>query len=105
MARAATRLGRGRMYAIGFVAALVGAALTVGGGARAQDASSGFTAQALTPSDRVSGSKTLTSRLAQTDPALLGRTDSTPVNVVVKLDYDSVATYAGSINGLAATSP
>src|SRR5438105_15916282 len=29
--------------------------------------------------------------VAQSDAALLGRTDATPVNVVVKLDYDSVA--------------
>ena len=33
------------------------------------------------------------------------RTDSTPVEVLVKLDYDSVATYSGQVEGLAATSP
>jgi subtilisin family serine protease len=51
------------------------------------------------------GSKSPTSRLAQTDPSLLGRTDSTPVNVMVKLDYDSTATYEGGVAGLEATSP
>ena len=44
-------------------------------------------------------------RLAQTDPALLGRTDSTPVNVMIKYDYDATASYAGGVAGLAATSP
>jgi len=49
--------------------------------------------------------KTPTSKLAQTDPALLNRTDSTPIAVVVKLDYDSIATYDGNVAGYAATSP
>jgi subtilisin family serine protease len=49
--------------------------------------------------------KSRVGRIAQTDPELLGRSDSTPVNVMVKLDYDSVATYTGGVQGLAATSP
>ena len=57
------------------------------------------------PDEVLTGSKSLSSRIAQTDPALLGRTDATPVQVMVKLDYDSVATYQGSVDGLAATSP
>ena len=60
---------------------------------------------ALSPTSTVEGAKSVTGRLAQTDPALLGRTDATPVNVVVKLDYDATASYAGDIAGLAATSP
>jgi hypothetical protein len=59
----------------------------------------------LSPAETIAGSKAITSRLAQTDPSLLGRTDATPVQVMVKLDYDSVATYQGSVDGLAATSP
>jgi subtilisin family serine protease len=51
------------------------------------------------------GAKSRTGQIAETDPALLGRGDSTPVDVVVKLDYDSVATYTGGVQGLAATSP
>jgi subtilisin family serine protease len=43
--------------------------------------------------------------ISATDPGLLGRTDSTPINVVVKLDYDAAASYLGNIPGLAATSP
>ncbi len=49
--------------------------------------------------------KSRVGRIAETDPELLGRSDSTPVNVIVKLDYDSVATYTGGVQGLAATSP
>jgi hypothetical protein len=64
-----------------------------------------FTAETLTPYERVTGSRAPTSRLAETDPALLGRTDAEPVEVLVKLDYDSIATYAGDIEGLPATSP
>jgi subtilisin family serine protease len=59
----------------------------------------------LTPSERVVAAKSPTSRLARTDPALLARNDAAMVNVIVKLDFDSVATYAGGIRGLAATSP
>jgi len=44
-------------------------------------------------------------RIVETDPTLLDRTDSTPLNVMVKLDYDAVASYEGNIPGYAATSP
>src|SRR5687768_571259 len=62
-------------------------------------------AEALAPDSRVSAVKTPTSRLAQTDPSLLGRDDGTPVSVLVKLDHDSVATYAGGVAGYEPTSP
>ena len=65
-----------------------------------------FTATELVPDGApIEGAKSRTGRIAETDPALLGRSDSTPVNVLVKLDYDSVATYTGGVQGLAATSP
>jgi hypothetical protein len=64
-----------------------------------------FTGQALTPAGRVQATKAPTSRLAQTDKNLLGRTDDAPVSILVKLDYDSVATYSGGVAGLDATSP
>ena len=65
-----------------------------------------FTATAVEPDGApIEAAKSRTGRIAETDPELLGRTDSAPVNVVVKLDYDSVATYEGNIQGLAATSP
>ena len=49
--------------------------------------------------------KSTSGKLAQSDPALLDRTDSAPVDVIVKLDYDSAASYSGGIDDLAATSP
>lgn len=68
--------------------------------------SSDFEAVALEPDGApIESAKSRVGRIAQTDPELLGRSDSTPVNVMVKLDYDSVATYAGGVQGLAATSP
>ncbi len=51
------------------------------------------------------GAKSTSGRLAESDRALLKRTDSKMVNVVVKLDYDAMAAYKGGIKGLAATSP
>jgi subtilisin family serine protease len=43
--------------------------------------------------------------LAVTDPSLLHRAGPGPVSIVVKLDYDPTATYAGDLPGFAATSP
>ena len=97
---------RPRTRTVALIGLLSATSLAVGTGARAQqEEPPDFTATDLTPTERVTGGKALTSRLAETDPALLGRTDATPVDVVVKLDYDSVATYQGSIDGFAATSP
>lgn len=56
-------------------------------------------------SDRVHSSKAPSSALAQTDPDLLGRSDATPIAVLIKLDYDAVASYRGTVRGFAATSP
>ena len=64
-----------------------------------------FTATALTPTSTITASKSESGRLAKSDPALLTRTDSAPVNVMVKLDYDASASYQGDVVGLGATSP
>ena len=64
-----------------------------------------FTATPLTPDSTFSSAKSPTGKIAQTDPALLGRTDATPINVVIKYDYDATASYAGGVAGLEATSP
>jgi Subtilase family/Fibronectin type-III domain/PA domain len=61
--------------------------------------------QPLTPTERISADKAPTSRLAKTDQLLLGRTDDALVQVLIKLDYDSIATYSGGVSGLDATSP
>ncbi len=56
-------------------------------------------------SGRITGTKSATSRLAETDKQLLARDDSAMVNVVIKLDVDSVAVYGGGLPDLSATSP
>ena len=55
--------------------------------------------------DVVDAPKSVSGKLARTDKSLLGRTSSAPVNVVVKLDYDAIASYTGGIAGLRPTSP
>jgi len=52
-----------------------------------------------------SGAKSRIESIPQSDPALLGRTDATPVGIIVKLGYDPIASYDGDIAGLAATNP
>jgi len=59
----------------------------------------------VTPVARQETGRTPTSRLARTDRSLLGRSDSDPVPVIVKLDHDPVASYRGEIPGYEATSP
>jgi len=64
-----------------------------------------LTGQGLTSSDDESGGKATTSRLAQSDPAVLEATGTEQVPLLVKLDYDSVATYSGGVDNLQPTSP
>ena len=64
-----------------------------------------LSANPISPVERISGAKSTTGKLAQTDPELLARDDRAAVNVVIKLDYDATASYAGGVKGLAATSP
>jgi len=86
-----------------FLALLVAPADSAG--ARQVDADRLRVKDNLSVAGTVNGTKSLTSRMAQTDRSLLGVRSSESVNVVVKLDYDSTASYAGTIAGLAATSP
>ncbi len=70
------------------------------------DPASGFSGKGgVTETGRVQDDKAPSSSLAESDPALLARTDARAVPVVIKLDYDSVSTYAGSLPELEATSP
>ncbi|HET8657558.1 MAG TPA: S8 family serine peptidase, partial [Micromonosporaceae bacterium] len=71
----------------------------------AAQAPGSYDATPLSAQERVDGPKAPTSRLAKTDRSLLGRTDTAPVSVMIKFDYDSIATYAGGVRGLAPTSP
>jgi hypothetical protein len=75
------------------------------GPAAAQPPPGPLTGQPLPVTGRVATDKAPTSRVAQSDPELLARTDTRPVPVLVKLDYDSTATYAGGVGDLEATSP
>ncbi|MGW0808700.1 S8 family serine peptidase [Nonomuraea sp. NPDC002799] len=59
----------------------------------------------LTGAELVDGAKSPTGKLAKSDQALLKVTSPAPVNVVVKLDYDSLAAYRGGLPGLPGTSP
>lgn len=60
--------------------------------------------RALIPAARATAAK-VTSRIARTDRTLLGQRATSAVSVLVKLDYDPVATYAGDVTGFAATGP
>ncbi|MGH9209826.1 MAG: S8 family serine peptidase [Acidimicrobiales bacterium] len=97
---------RGRAGLVTVVALLGLLTTATPGGAQAGPEPSDFEAvgglEAEAPG---SADKAPSSMLAQTDPELLGRSDAAPVQVVVKLDYDSVATYQGTVEGLDATSP
>ncbi|WP_245647007.1 S8 family serine peptidase [Microtetraspora niveoalba] len=64
-----------------------------------------WSATALTGGERVQGAKSATGRLAESDAQLLKSRSTAPVNVVVKLDYDSLAAYRGDLPGLPGTSP
>jgi subtilisin family serine protease len=98
---------RGGAVAIMLVA-LVTVVITAAGASansHAGAASADFTATPLTPDNTFTGAKSSSGSIAETDPALLGRLDATPVNVMVKYDFDATASYQGGVNGLAATSP
>lgn len=64
-----------------------------------------FSGTTLQPTSTVTGSKSATGQLAKSDPAVLRRTDTKVVPIMVKLDYDAAAAYRGGIKGLPATSP
>ncbi|MGH9247532.1 MAG: S8 family serine peptidase [Acidimicrobiales bacterium] len=91
----------------GLIAPLVALGLVAdpGGAEAPSQTERPLSASQLTPTDRVAADKAPSSRLAQTDQELLARNDAELVNVMIKLDYDSVATYQGGVAGLDATSP
>ncbi|SDJ74162.1 S8 family serine peptidase [Nonomuraea jiangxiensis] len=64
-----------------------------------------WTAIPLTGAEVVDGATSPTGKLARSDQALLRNTSPAPVNIVVKLDYDSLAAYRGGLPGLPGTSP
>jgi hypothetical protein len=84
---------------------IIGLAMVVAGGAAGGSGPAKFTATPLTADTTFAGGKSLSGSYAETDPSLLGRSDSTPVNVMVKYDFDATASYTGGVAGLAPTSP
>jgi subtilisin family serine protease len=106
----APRSGAGRRGALGLGAVLGALALmlaTLPAASAAPKTAGGreLKAKPLTVTTRVTGAKSASGQLAKTDKSLLGLKSSAPVNVVVKLDYDSLAAYRGGVKGYAATSP
>jgi subtilisin family serine protease len=81
---------------------LLGTAVAVAGSATSPRK---LTAKALTPDSTFTSAKSASGTLAKTDPSLLGRESSNPINVLIKYDYDPTASYAGGVSGLAPTSP
>lgn len=84
---------------------LVATVLTAPAASAAPADPSRFSATALQPYSTVEAPKSESGRRAVSDKALLERTDSQSVHVMVKLDYDATASYQGGLRGLPATSP
>src|SRR5262245_62146330 len=64
-----------------------------------------FTSRPLVATGSDTRAKGPSSRLARSDAKLLARTDRNRISVLVKLDYDAIASYTGTVRGLAPTSP
>ena len=65
-----------------------------------------FTATPVTPAGPPQdGARSKTGQLAESDAALLARSDAQVVPIMVKVDVDPVASYTGDVDGFAATSP
>jgi len=97
---------RSRGAAVAILAAGVLVAVLSAAG-QAATAKSKFSASSagLSQAGSSSGLKSVTGRLARTDPAVLKLAGSKLTPVMVKLDYDPLASYGGNIAGYAATSP
>jgi subtilisin family serine protease len=95
---------RSRVLAVGAAAALVAttSGLTSAG---ALNQTKLALSRNLTGSTTAAPTKPLSSRLAQSDPAVLHLSGSAMTPVMVKLDYDALSSYTGDVPGLAATSP
>jgi hypothetical protein len=105
-ASACRRSGRSlRRGTVALVLALTVALAAVVAGTATGKAKPTLKGTSLQPTKVVDVDKAQTSRVAKTDPALLGKSDSTPVNVMIKYDFDATASYTGGVDGLAPTSP
>ena len=59
----------------------------------------------VTLDNQVSADKAPSSAVAETSPGLLRITSPKKIPVMIKYDYDAVASYRGTVSGFAATSP
>ena len=108
MERMRTPARRKRRLPIGAAIAFAIAILTAGVAGAAGQGPGGLTASiaGVTQGATYTAAKSDSGQLAKTDPALLGQSsDSRPVNVMIKYDFDAAASYTGDVAGLAATSP
>src|SRR4051812_870066 len=97
-----THPARGRrrtLLALPLLAAGLGVVAVTAASAGAGAASRFSAAGGVTQTTTFTGAKSTSGQLAQSDPSLLGRTDSTPVNVMIKYDFDGTASYAGDVAG------
>ena len=77
---------------------LLAGQLIATGSALAADPSK-FTATPLDPDTTFVGAKSTSGSIAEDRPVALGRTDATPVNVMIKYDFDVAASYPGGVDG------
>lgn len=109
--RARTHFRTRRTTIAGLSAGLLIAATLPALGAEAADPSPiapngrTWTATPLTLDGRVQGAKSPSGQLAKSDPELVNSTSAKQVRVVVKLDYDALASYRGGLKGIPGTSP
>jgi hypothetical protein len=64
-----------------------------------------FTVTPVQPTSQFQGTKSVSGRIAKTDRRLLHLRGSRLISVMVKLDYDAIASYRGGVGRLAPTSP
>lgn len=94
-----------RFLGVFALASLLVASVAPGVGARSPISRGDIVPANLDAVSRYEASKSLSGKLAKSDPELMGRRDNKLVNVMIKLDVDAVASYRGNIAGLRATSP
>ena len=100
--QSATRLGA----AVSAVALAVAGLGALGGPASADDTGGlSLGASQPTKASTVTADKASSSSLARTPAGLKKISSAKPIAVMIKYDYDAVASYSGTVRGYAATSP
>jgi hypothetical protein len=96
-----------RLGAATSVLALTIAGLTASTSVASPDGTAGFTKAAAQPAlvGSVTADKSPSSGLAKTPPGLRNLATAKRIPVMVKYDYDALASYTGTVRGYSATSP